>query len=1409
MSKLFNEIVPQLKTDSSGGKIQELLALDEKARKEAVFLFRKQIRDEGPSNAEELHNYCRIMYGFNIPVTACSEDANAPFEWAYSFYFDKHPQTFAIGSRGGGKALALDTPILTTNGLKTMGTVEVGDKVFNENLQPTIITHVHPVLENKKCYKVCFYNSRPIVADAEHLWTCKIRTTTFSYHEEVCTTQELFYLLADDYVISVIRKDIEIQLFKVEETESVPVRCITVDNRTHLYCAGYDLIPTHNSYPAAFLTDMKCRFRQGYEAVHTAALKKQAEVTQNYLAGFYKDAVLKDEFTKRPGKTSAEWKNGSSWNVVTGSQAGVSGWHPSQLCLDEIEFFDISAIEQAYAVPQPKNGYPKQLHMFSTRQRCLPYYTRVVTEDGPMKIGHLVNTKYAGKVKSWNTETSEWEWKRVINWYRNGSSREWYKVYLEYTGLGKGCELIATGNHQVYVNSTTKKPLEEFKVGEHLCVPSWVPDNAQTQVVYGTLLGDGSLDKDGKLRIEHGSNQLEYLNWKSKSLSDLPYLATYNKDRLHTLHVHANCAYTHRLRKEWYPNGIKRIPDYVWDKLDVLGLAVWIMDDGCVTPVGSANGGIYITLFALHFNEHERIKATEWFANKGIFIEWKTYQKSRITGEPLYHIRISKQNAWNVLAMISPYLSAAQHMGQGTLKSKGRKNWIAKPLVPNNKKEGFELVPIRAIEKIQSAPIGMYDIEVEDNHNFLNGSNVLVSNSFGTSNYLTNQIEQGKKNIIMFKWTIFETMQRCPSCVCLKGGRVISNPEEACLLWEDCIKWDQLIQTSNRGPVQIKDLTTKDKVFSWSDGKLTVNKIEKVWSKGVKKTYAVTTLHRKRIEGTYEHPVLTAQYEKLSYNRGKWSYEWKPLGSLTKKDLIVTVKEIGTDKECHEVNGVHIDDDLLYLLGLYIGDGSLERYKLHISEFDSERVASIHRIVKNRWGANCSTTAKKGVSIYSVALVKDFEALGITKKLSFEKTLPDWLWKLSKEQIKTFIAGYVDSDGNVQKHGEKVTTAIASTSYTLLQQIRNLCLFVGYTHIGSVTLRKRKLPIIINGKQLNEDTIKPIYSFEFRTGSKKSISYLYDNIPSLQKFLPSDDTNFRLETVFSIEETGEHEVYDISVENDHNFIAEGIVVHNCHGLLGTKSSGWVPREEAINLKATLGPDQWEVQYLCKRPSSHGLVLYNFVHEYVTPQDLKKGNYIEWEYVPSEPYYICHDPAEGQKSVVVFFQIWNGKIFAFDELVDENCFSVTKVKQALWERMIEKGYPNPECVIVDPHREDAGYNWAEGEEHGEGVNKKYKVSYPRMDSGLSEIEKGLELLRTFICDGAGRRRFFINPKMCPEIDTTTREHHYKIGKDNVLNDTAKPSDTYKDGCDVLRYFTIWATQFAGLREVPTRLIMLGE
>lgn len=74
------------------------------------------------------------------------------------------------GSGGGGKGLALDTPIITNNGWKTMGDIEVGDVLFDDKGNQCRVTKAYPVRTGLRCYKLKFSTGEEIVCDQDHLW---------------------------------------------------------------------------------------------------------------------------------------------------------------------------------------------------------------------------------------------------------------------------------------------------------------------------------------------------------------------------------------------------------------------------------------------------------------------------------------------------------------------------------------------------------------------------------------------------------------------------------------------------------------------------------------------------------------------------------------------------------------------------------------------------------------------------------------------------------------------------------------------------------------------------------------------------------------------------------------------------------------------------------------------------------------------------------------------------------------------------------------------------------------------------------------------------------------------------------------------------------------------------------------
>ena len=118
-----------------------------------------------------------------IDVKQPQEDLTELVEVGDDRPFILHPGEFVLGStlervrlpddlvaRLEGKALALDTPVPTTQGWTTMGELRPGDLVFDEEGFPTVVLAATEPMLGRPCREVVFSDSTSVVCDVDHLW---------------------------------------------------------------------------------------------------------------------------------------------------------------------------------------------------------------------------------------------------------------------------------------------------------------------------------------------------------------------------------------------------------------------------------------------------------------------------------------------------------------------------------------------------------------------------------------------------------------------------------------------------------------------------------------------------------------------------------------------------------------------------------------------------------------------------------------------------------------------------------------------------------------------------------------------------------------------------------------------------------------------------------------------------------------------------------------------------------------------------------------------------------------------------------------------------------------------------------------------------------------------------------------
>jgi hypothetical protein len=361
---------------------------------------------------------------------------------------------------------------------------------------------------------------------------------------------------------------------------------------------------------------------------------------------------------------------------------------------------------------------------------CLPYRGKIITRDGPEMIGKIVDKKMPVEVKSYDFEAGEIVWSKVTGWHANGDmphAAGWLRIKYD-LGPGAPSHATTTLRHQIMRPDGSKTEAQDLAVGDEVCTMGLKFSDEQEQVFTGLLLGDGGLLNTSTLSVSHSSRQAYYLDWFDDALAELNPNRKIRSGDNRDEHIsrYKVCRRTRELRQEWYPEGTKRIPDRVWDELDDLGLAIWFMDDGGFVKSGRSQIGCW-ELAALHFNSHERARATEMFERMGIDGKWVVYDAEK---DQRYWKTASTEASMLLTALLEPFIDIS------VKQEKGWKRWVAAP-VKQHSKESLIVARVELIEVLQHVPGKnskrqkgeRYDITVEGTACYMTSCGLLVSNT--------------------------------------------------------------------------------------------------------------------------------------------------------------------------------------------------------------------------------------------------------------------------------------------------------------------------------------------------------------------------------------------------------------------------------------------------------------------------------------------------------------------------------------------------------------------------------------------------------------------------------------------------------------------------------------------------------
>jgi DNA-directed RNA polymerase subunit beta len=296
---------------------------------------------------------------------------------------------------------------------------------------------------------------------------------------------------------------------------------------------------------------------------------------------------------------------------------------------------------------------------------CFHPDVKVWTEFGMLPIGKIVKQKLALRVWTYNHVTSQFELKPITNWFTHdspngvGCGRFDCKASLAGTlGCRSASTLRGTPEHQVYDINGNKRDLAK---ADYLMAVVERLSNSQTQLLYGSLLGDLSVTPGGQVTAMHGIKQAAYCEWKASILR--PFITAPLSDFIDTSdgHVRRKLRFStrtfyeaYKARQLCYINGKKTVTQEWLDKITEMGLAVWLADDAHVNR-HSKNNSVRISISTHSFSKHEIELLQNWLAERWNIRATYRQAKKYVGRDMGYLLEICGKHALRLLELTVPY----------------------------------------------------------------------------------------------------------------------------------------------------------------------------------------------------------------------------------------------------------------------------------------------------------------------------------------------------------------------------------------------------------------------------------------------------------------------------------------------------------------------------------------------------------------------------------------------------------------------------------------------------------------------------------------------------------------------------------------------------------------------------------
>ena len=243
-------------------------------------------------------------------------------------------------------------------------------------------------------------------------------------------------------------------------------------------------------------------------------------------------------------------------------------------------------------------------------------------------------------------------------------------------------------------------------------------------------------------------------------------------------------------------------------------------------------------------------------------------------------------------------------------------------------------------------------------------------------------------------------------------------------------------------------------------------------------------------------------------------------------------------------------EEFFYMAGLFIGDGSGKKFVAGKDQLANavEGICSSLEIKTKRVNRP-DRTPEVHTNLTLIQLFNSLFDYPLRKK-SHNVKISEFVWQSGNNLVSKLLKGYFDTDGCVEKSRRAVT--ISSASKKMIDDLHLLLL-----KFGCISIKEKDNTLTISG--ISAINFEKYIGFGLMEKAQKlkalaekvSGSYVCDTVSVGDQIMFVNKTLSQINQkelayieVSKIESGFEELVYDITIPDNHNFIAEGMVIHN-------------------------------------------------------------------------------------------------------------------------------------------------------------------------------------------------------------------------------------------------------------------------